>query len=132
MGLINIHGPLVGWFQPSQWRVDLCESFLPTHPSQERTLFLRYYRVSFPTYAKREREEIFSATQTSSSNARPSFLFSFSLLFFSFFHSLRAILHSNRHDSNHSYLNRDKVRVKKFLFLANCDDTSQEEKRNDI
>lgn len=29
-------------------------------------------------------------------HARPSFLFSFSLLFFSFFHSLRAILHSNR------------------------------------
>lgn len=129
MGLINIHGPLVGWFQPSQWRVDLCESFLPTHPSQERTLFLRYYRVSFPTYAKREREEILSATQTSSSNARPSFLFLF--FFFPFFTlSVRSFILID--DSNHSYLNRDKVRVKKFLFLANCDDTSQEEKRNDI
>lgn len=131
MGLINIHGPLVGWFQPSQWRVDLCESFLPTHPSQERTLFLRYYRVSFPTYAKREREEILSATQTSSSTLAPLFFSLFLFFFFPFFTlSVRSFILID--DSNHSYLNRDKVAVKKFLFLANCDDTSQEEKRNDI
>lgn len=131
MGLINIHGPLVGWFQPSQWRVDLCESFLPTHPSQERTLFLRYYRVSFPTYAKREREEILFATQTSSSTLAPLFFSLFLFFFFPFFTlSVRSFILID--DSNHSYLNRDKVAVKKFLFLANCDDTSQEEKRNDI